>query len=122
MKTIEIEQILKSLADVNRLRMMNLLMRGELCVCEIEEILGLSQTNVSRHLNKLALAGLLDSRKEAQWVFYSINRDFTREHSALVAYLKTSFKKNEACRLDVLNLMNAQKEAASGISIQCRKA
>jgi ArsR family transcriptional regulator len=120
-KPIEIEKILKALADGNRLRIMNLLMRGELCVCELEEILGLSQTNVSRHLNKLTQAGLLDSRKEAQWVFYSINNDFISGHSILAKYLETSFERNEACRLDVGQLLRVQKEGASGISKQCRQ-
>lgn len=118
---MELEKILKALADGNRLRIVNLLMRGELCVCEIEDILGLSQTNVSRHLNKLSQAGILDSRKEAQWVFYSISNYFTKEHASLGAYLKKSFDKSEACRTDATKLQETQKEAISGISRQCRK-
>ena len=118
---MEIEKILKALADGNRLRIINLLMRGELCVCEIEETLGLSQTNVSRHLNKLTLAGLLDSRKEAQWVFYSISNDFMKDHSALATYLQKSFEKYDACRLDTAKLLKTQKESISEISRQCRK-
>ncbi len=118
---METEKILKALADNNRLRMMNLLSRGELCVCEIEEILELSQTNVSRHLNKLTNAGLLDSRKEAQWVFYRINNEFLKEHSALATYLKSSFEKNETCRVDTAKLLEAQKAPSAGFSLQCKK-
>ena len=118
-KPMETEKILKALADNNRLRIMNLLTRGELCVCDIEEILGLSQTNVSRHLNKLTTAGLLDSRKEAQWVFYSIKDDFKKNHSDLAVYLQTSFEKNEACSLDTVKLLKTQKDSISEISRQC---
>lgn len=117
---MELEKILKALADGNRLRIVNLLMRGELCVCEIEDILGLSQTNVSRHLNKLSQASLLDSRKQAQWVFYRINNDFMEEHASLYAYLKKSFDKSETCRTDATKLLKTQKEPISGISRQCR--
>ena len=120
-KPMETEKILKALADNNRLRIMNLLTRGELCVCDIEEILGLSQTNVSRHLNKLTTAGLLDSRKEAQWVFYSIKDDFKKNHSDLAVYLQTSFEKNDACSLDTVKLLKTQKDSISEISRQCRK-
>ncbi len=48
-----IVNMFKALSDENRLRIMSLLIREELCVCEIEVILELSQSNVSRHLNKL---------------------------------------------------------------------
>ncbi|HOT47390.1 MAG TPA: metalloregulator ArsR/SmtB family transcription factor [Spirochaetota bacterium] len=118
---MEIEKIFKALADSNRLRIMNLLTRGELCVCEMEEILGLSQTNVSRHLNKLTTAGLLDSRKEAQWIFYRINNEFLKKHSALAAYLKSSFEKNELCRLDTGKLLKTQKSPGTGLSLRCKK-
>lgn len=118
---MNLEKILKALADGNRLRIMNLLFEGELCVCEIEETLGLSQTNVSRHLNKLTIAGLLDSRKEAQWVFYSVNGNFSREHSALAKYLKTSFEKNETYRLDIDKLLKTKNEAVSSTTLQCSK-
>lgn len=120
-KTIETEKILKAIADNNRLRIINLLIRGELCVCDIEETLSLSQTNVSRHLNKLTTAGILDSRKEAQWVFYRINNNFLTEHSALIDYLKSSFEKDDTCRLDTTKLMQAQKSQKTGLSRQCKK-
>lgn len=117
---MEIEKIFKALADNNRLRIMNLLMRGELCVCEIEEALGLSQTNVSRHLGKLIQAGLLNSRKKAQWVFYRINGVFFEEHNSLVKYLETSFEQSEICHMDVGNLLKVQDEGLSVTSNKCR--
>jgi len=119
---MDVQKTLKALADINRLRIMNLLLKGELCVCEIEEILGLSQTNVSRHLNKLAIAGLLRYRKESQWVFYKVNADFIKEHFTLVKYLKASFENNETCRLDADKLLKAKREVASTISLKCKRS
>lgn len=71
MKQIEIFQML---ADQTRLRALALMQaQGELCVCELVAALDLSQPKISRHLAALRDAGLLTSRRDAQWVFYHIN-------------------------------------------------
>ena len=53
--------ILKALADESRLRILSQILKGEMCVCEIEHCLSLTQSNASRHLNILEKAGILDS-------------------------------------------------------------
>ena len=71
MKQIEIFQML---ADQTRLRALALIeAEGELCVCELVAALDLSQPKISRHLAAMRDAGLLTSRRDAQWVFYHIN-------------------------------------------------
>ena len=66
-------EIFQSLADATRLRLLHLLMRrGEICVCELTDALGLPQYNVSRHLRVLQHAGWLDDRKQGKWVYYRI--------------------------------------------------
>jgi ArsR family transcriptional regulator len=70
-------QHLRLLGDDNRLRIFTLLTKAELCVCEIEESLGLSQSLVSNHLAALRRAGLVESRRDeedARWVFYRADR------------------------------------------------
>jgi ArsR family transcriptional regulator, arsenate/arsenite/antimonite-responsive transcriptional repressor len=67
-----IADILKSLSDETRLRIINLLYVKELCVCDIIETLNITQTKASRHLQYLKNAGLVKDRKHAQWVYYSI--------------------------------------------------
>jgi len=65
---------LKALADETRLRIFTLLTRQELCVCEIEDMLNLSQSLVSNHLAVLRQAGLVRARRDetdARWIFYS---------------------------------------------------
>lgn len=66
--------VLKALADETRLRILNLLYDQELCVCDIMEVLQISQTKASRHLSYMKNAGLLNDRKQAQWVHYSLIR------------------------------------------------
>ncbi len=65
---------LKALADETRLRIFALLARQEMCVCEIEDVLGLSQSLVSNHLAVLRQAGLVQGRRDeedARWIFYT---------------------------------------------------
>ena len=83
--------IFKALGDDNRLRILNLLSLEELCVCEIEVMLDLTQSNVSRHLAKLRSAGVINSYKDGQWMHYKISDDFKNEHALLVDYLMQMF-------------------------------
>ena len=69
-------EIFKAMADENRLRIINILMNYELCVCELEVILNMTQSNVSRHLAKLKNGGIISSTKYAQWIHYKLDEDF----------------------------------------------
>jgi len=74
--TEDLGLLLRALADETRLRIFALLTKAELCVCEIEDILDLSQSLVSNHLAVLRRAGLVESRRDAEdgrWVFYRAN-------------------------------------------------
>jgi ArsR family transcriptional regulator len=62
----------KALGDKTRLRILALLKTEELCVCELVEILQMTQPSVSQHLRKLKTAGLVHERRQGQWVFYSL--------------------------------------------------
>lgn len=63
---------LRALADANRLRIVQLLMQRERCGCEIQVALGLTQSNVSRHLGYLKHAGLITDERRGQRVFYKL--------------------------------------------------
>jgi ArsR family transcriptional regulator len=65
--------VLKALADYNRLAIMCYLQNGTRCVCEIEQVLSVSQSATSKHLNRLRVVGLIEAEKKAQWVHYSIH-------------------------------------------------
>jgi ArsR family transcriptional regulator, arsenate/arsenite/antimonite-responsive transcriptional repressor len=68
-------EVLQSLADPTRLRLIHLLERkGEICVCELVDALGVPQYNVSRHLRVLQNAGWLEDRRQGRWVYYRLTR------------------------------------------------
>lgn len=70
-----LQDILKALSDETRLRIINLLYEGELCVCDVMEALRISQAKASRHLIYLKNSGLARDRKVAQWAYYSLAKD-----------------------------------------------
>lgn len=68
----EMESLFKALADETRLRILGLLLGGEVCVCDIHETLRIPQPKASRHLAYLRNAGLVDTRREGLWVHYRL--------------------------------------------------
>lgn len=69
----EFIKVMKALSDPNRVKMLKLLQRRVLCVCEIQEALGLAQSTASKHLKILEEAGLIVYLKEGQWVNYRLS-------------------------------------------------
>lgn len=66
-------KVMKALSDQNRVKMVKLLQRKVLCVCEIQEALGLAQSTASKHLKILEEAGLITYLKEGSWVNYRLS-------------------------------------------------
>jgi len=77
---MELVKLFKALGDETRIRIINLLRHGELCVCEIECILEINQSNASRHLSKLINVGLIKNYKKAQYVYYSLDISILEDH------------------------------------------
>ncbi len=67
-----LEQLCQALADRTRLRILGLLLTGEVCVCHIHQSLNLAQPKVSRHLAYLRRAGLVETRRDGLWVHYRL--------------------------------------------------
>jgi ArsR family transcriptional regulator len=67
-----LESLFKALADGTRLRILGLLLTGEVCVCHIHESLKIPQPKASRHLAYLRRAGLVDTRREGLWIHYRL--------------------------------------------------
>ncbi len=65
-------RVTKALGDVQRVRILLLLEKGELCVCQIVEVLTLATSTVSKHLSLLSAAGLVEMRKEGRWAYYRL--------------------------------------------------
>ena len=69
---IKIDRMFRAFADETRLRILHLLSKGELCVCDLMSVLAVPQSKVSRHLGYLKRAGLVLDRKEGPWRHYSL--------------------------------------------------
>jgi len=80
--------LFKALSDESRLRILNLLfLWGELCVCDIEQVMGCTQTKVSRHLAYLRRARLVVQRRQGLWKLYSLARPANAEHARILEAL-----------------------------------
>jgi len=108
-----LSELFKALGDDNRLRILNILRYDELCVCDIEEILQITQSNASRHLNKLKNTGLITFRKKSQWVYYRLNEKFINENQLLIDYLKEKFNNSQQLAKDIRS-MQAYKDKGLG--------
>lgn len=74
-----IVKVLKAIADPNRLKIIKMLEQREHCVCELQEVLGIAQPTVSKHMGILENAGLVDKRREAKFVLYFLPESYTDE-------------------------------------------
>jgi ArsR family transcriptional regulator len=85
------EVVLKchALADGTRLRIVELLMEGERCVCDLMDELNAAQSRLSFHLRTLKEAGLVKDRREGRWNYYSLDVDAFEEFGALVQQVKS---------------------------------
>lgn len=106
----EMVKAMKALSDETRLRIMNLLLERECCVCEVMQALEISQTRASRNLNILYDAGFLKLRKDSLWSLYSIDREGMREYfTVLVEAVRKSLQDNELAALDRERLRKAER-------------
>ena len=80
-------ELFKAFADPVRLRLLNLLDGGEVCVCHLHEALDLPQSTVSRHLAYLRKRGLVAGRKEGLWVWYRLAKPIGNLHRNLMGCL-----------------------------------
>jgi ArsR family transcriptional regulator, arsenate/arsenite/antimonite-responsive transcriptional repressor len=67
----DLANLFRALADANRLRILNILSHQRMCVCDLQTVLGLSQSLISRHLAYLRHAGLVQDNRGGTWVYYS---------------------------------------------------
>lgn len=82
------EKILKAISDKNRIRIIKMLQKKPLCVCEIKAVLELATSTVSKHLSILRDAGLISDWKEGKWINYKINSEPDRLESNALLYIQ----------------------------------
>lgn len=106
-------QILKSLGDETRLRIVNILKDGALCVCEIEAILEITQSNTSRHLNKLMTANIVNYYKEGKFIYYKLNQNTLDENQFIKELIDSQLPKEEKLRYDY-DILQGYRNAGLG--------
>lgn len=100
----------KALSDETRLRILNLLLERECCVCEVMQALEITQTRASRNLSALHDGGFLKLRKEGPWVLYSIATDDGENyHSAMLEAVGQALKGDKLLARDRQQLRKAKR-------------
>ena len=84
---LELEAALKAAGDPTRTRILKLLESGPLCVCQVQAVLGLAPSTVSKHLTLLKVAGLVTDRRDGRWIHYALAVDGRNRHARAVLAL-----------------------------------
>jgi ArsR family transcriptional regulator, arsenate/arsenite/antimonite-responsive transcriptional repressor len=100
---LEVLTIARALADPTRIRIIAALRNGELCVCELVDALGVSQSSLSSHLQICRQAGVLTTRKESRWIYYSLSTRYTPLIERIFSELQT-VESDEQVRRDARRL------------------
>lgn len=112
---MKLVQIYECLCDETRLRLLHLLVRGPLCVCHVQEILGAPQVKISKHLAYLRERGLVECAREGNWMIYALPRQPSPELEANLACLQDCVRENPVFRRDAARWQKlAPKLAAAG--------
>ena len=108
MKIETLSALFKSLSEPIRIRIIYLLMqKGELCVCDIVDALGLSQALVSRHLAYLRRNNLVQARQQGVWVHYQITQEGSHDLTNLFTFLDEQAALITECQNDIVRLEKA---------------
>jgi ArsR family transcriptional regulator len=105
------------LSDETKMRVLNLLLERECCVCEVMQALDISQSKASRGLTALHEAGFLKMRKEGLWSLYSLDQEGAEGYLAqLVEAVREAMKANKIAALDKERLKKANRVGARCVS------
>lgn len=102
-----LDLLFRALADLTRLRLMNLIADREICVCYFVEILHISQPKVSRHLAYLRRAGIVASRREGKWMHYRLAISKDGAAASILRETLKHLKKQAEMRRDIARLNSA---------------
>ena len=101
LKKINSEQfvgIMESLSDPIRINILELMMDGEICVCDVVKVTGLSQSKISYHIKILKDSGLISDRQEGRWVYYKLDLEVLSDIQNWMSNLIQSSKNKRNCK------------------------
>lgn len=118
----DLVKVYKVLSDESRLRVLNLLVERECCVCEVMQALDISQSKASRILSALHEAEILELHREGLWAVYSIDWDGMEPHlNAIISTTTKAFTGNAQMLADRERLRKAERVGPSCIKKTCRE-
>ncbi|MEJ5239111.1 MAG: metalloregulator ArsR/SmtB family transcription factor [Limisphaera sp.] len=106
---MQLAQIYRCLCDPTRLRIVHLLTHGPLCVCHIQDILGLPQVVVSKHLAYLRQKGMVEARRHRQWMIYALPSHAPPELAAHLRCLEECAETQPVLRKDLRRLQERHR-------------
>jgi ArsR family transcriptional regulator, arsenate/arsenite/antimonite-responsive transcriptional repressor len=109
---LEVVAIARALADPTRVRIVAALRNGELCVCELVDALGISQSSLSSHLQICRQGGVVSTRKESRWIYYSLSTRYGPLIERIFAELQTG--RDEQLRSDSVRLKKRLRMREAG--------
>ena len=104
----------KALADESRVRLLLALRQGELCACQLTELLQFAPSTVSKHLSLLKRAGLLEARKDGRWIFYRLaSKQAPVAVREAIDWVEKSLGRSPSALMDARRLKQILKEDPS---------
>ena len=113
-KVVKVDLLFRAFSDRTRLRLLHLLSGGELCVCDLVEVLGVPQPKVSRHLAYLRRAGLVRARREGLWMYYRLAEASGAFHGKLLECVGCCFREVPELRRDGEKLGRRRMKCGEG--------
>lgn len=105
-KAFDAELFFAALADRTRLRLLNLLRDGEVCVCFFAETLGTNNPKISRHLSYLKRAGLVSGRRDGKWMHYSLQKPLSKAATEIFDATMKMLENDKEMKEDRKQLVN----------------
>jgi ArsR family transcriptional regulator len=97
----DFELAMKAVGDPTRTRILKLLESGGLCVCQVQAVLGLAPSTVSKHLTILKIAGLVEDRRDGKWIEYALTDESSNPHARpALELLKSTLDRDPAIVAD----------------------
>ena len=101
----QLTNITHALSDPNRVRLLVACLDGERCVCQLVELIDLSNASISKHLATLKNAGLLESRKDGRWVHYKVPQAPIAIVNDALSFIRTHALNDQAITRDIAKLV-----------------
>lgn len=106
--------VAKAFADPTRVRILAAVRHREVCVCELCDALGVTQSTLSTHLQVIRDAGLVNARKQGKWVYYSVRAESEQLLESVFGFFAPSLKADATIRQDTKKLTERMKERVGG--------